>query len=125
MSAYLMTRTTPLPAMTPAETFQTLCARCHGEKGDGKGPNAIYLDPSPRDLTRAEFMVDQAASATSSPRSDDGVAWNLNAARGARTLTTRQIQGVFDYVWAAYVKEQAPPDEDPQDARYESSADVD
>ncbi len=42
--------------MTPAETYKALCARCHGEKGDGNGKVAWYLDPSPRDLTKAAFM---------------------------------------------------------------------
>ena len=42
--------------MTPAETYKTLCARCHGEKGDGNGKVAWYLDPSPRDFTKAAFM---------------------------------------------------------------------
>ena len=30
--------------------------RCHGEKGDGKGVTYLYLDPAPRDLTKAAFM---------------------------------------------------------------------
>ena len=56
MSAYLAGLKTPPPAAAPAETYQALCQRCHGEKGDGKGPIAWYLDPYPRDLTKASFM---------------------------------------------------------------------
>ena len=43
--------------MTPADDLQELCARCHGEKGDGHGKVAWYLDPSPRDFTKAGFMT--------------------------------------------------------------------
>ncbi|HEY2858457.1 MAG TPA: c-type cytochrome [Terracidiphilus sp.] len=103
MTAYLLTRTQPLSATTPAQTFQALCARCHGENGNGKGSNAIYLDPAPRDLTRAEFLstkpqtrfiasIHYGAAGTSMP------AWG-------KTLTDAQTQGVLDYVWAAFVKE--------------------
>lgn len=31
------------------------CLVCHGEKGDGKGPVAPYLDPRPRDFIAASF----------------------------------------------------------------------
>jgi len=103
MSAYLMTRISVLPAITPAQTFQALCARCHGENGNGKGPNAIYLDPSPRDLTRAEFMSTKP-QARLIASIHDGVAGTSMPPWG-KTLTETQIQGVLDYVWAAYVKE--------------------
>lgn len=31
------------------------CSGCHGERGDGKGPAAEFLDPRPRDFTRGVF----------------------------------------------------------------------
>lgn len=103
MTAYLATRTALPPAMTPEQTFKELCARCHGDKGNGKGPNAIYLDPAPRDLTRAEFMATKPQKRlVSSIR--DGVAGTSMPAWG-RMLTDAQIQGVLDYVWAEHVKE--------------------
>ena len=43
MAAYLLTRTTPPAAMRPADTYKTLCARCHGENGDGKGSTRSTL----------------------------------------------------------------------------------
>ncbi|MBI4560500.1 MAG: c-type cytochrome, partial [Candidatus Rokubacteria bacterium] len=33
------------------------CAVCHGEKGDGKGPVAPYLDPRPRDFTAGIYKL--------------------------------------------------------------------
>lgn len=38
------------------DNFNTLCARCHGQNGDGRGMIALYLDPAPRDLTKVAFM---------------------------------------------------------------------
>jgi len=29
------------------------CAHCHGDEGDGQGPEAMMYDPSPADFTRA------------------------------------------------------------------------
>lgn len=56
LSLYLLSRTPPAIPATPAEQYQALCARCHGTKGQGDGVIAPYLDPKPRDLTKAAFM---------------------------------------------------------------------
>jgi mono/diheme cytochrome c family protein len=83
--------------MTPAETYKTLCARCHGDKGDGHGINAIYLDPAPRDLTKAEFMVSKPearflASITLGVPGTSMPPWG-------KALSGDQIKGVLDYVF--------------------------
>ncbi len=31
------------------------CSGCHGERGNGKGPAADFVDPRPRDFTKAQF----------------------------------------------------------------------
>jgi mono/diheme cytochrome c family protein len=105
MTAYLLTRVTPPSATTPAETYKALCARCHGDKGDGRGINAIYIDPAPRDLTKAEFMTSKPqarllASITLGVPGTSMPAWG-------KALTGDQIKGIVDYVFAAYVKEPA------------------
>jgi len=51
-----LSRTPPQVPADPAAQFQMLCARCHGLKGQGDGVIAPYLDPKPRDLTKAAFM---------------------------------------------------------------------
>ena len=33
------------------------CSACHGERGDGKGPAAAFIEPRPRDFTRAQFKL--------------------------------------------------------------------
>jgi mono/diheme cytochrome c family protein len=35
--------------------YQRYCMFCHGEYGDGRGESAPYLNPKPRDFTRATF----------------------------------------------------------------------
>jgi len=103
LSAYLETRKTPPTPMGPAETYQALCQRCHGEKGDGNGKVAWYLDPSPRDFTRAAFM-------NSKPRErfvhsiQNGVPGTSMPPWG-RALADTQVNGVLDYVLAAFTKE--------------------
>jgi mono/diheme cytochrome c family protein len=41
-----------------ADTFQYLCAQCHGSSGDGRGPNAgHHLEVPPANLTDAAYMA--------------------------------------------------------------------
>ncbi|HVN64941.1 MAG TPA: c-type cytochrome [Candidatus Binataceae bacterium] len=53
--------TAPEPAATKEllangrEVYDARCAVCHGEHGDGKGPQADKLDPVPRDFTRGVY----------------------------------------------------------------------
>jgi mono/diheme cytochrome c family protein len=35
--------------------YQRYCIFCHGPEGDGRGESAPYLDPKPRDFTKAVF----------------------------------------------------------------------
>ena len=37
--------------------YMKKCQYCHGVNGDGDGPAAYYLDPMPRDLTRARYKI--------------------------------------------------------------------
>ena len=50
-------RTTEALLRTGRTVFQDRCADCHGAEGRGDGPNARYLLPPPRDLTRAVFSL--------------------------------------------------------------------
>jgi mono/diheme cytochrome c family protein len=40
------------------EIFVAKCERCHGERGDGTGPDAVDLSPKPADLTDAKMAVE-------------------------------------------------------------------
>jgi len=37
------------------QLYQRYCIFCHGQYGDGKGESAAYLNPKPRDFTKAVF----------------------------------------------------------------------
>lgn len=37
--------------------YMKKCQYCHGVNGDGDGPAAYFLDPPPRDLTRARYKI--------------------------------------------------------------------
>jgi len=45
-------------------TYQRYCIFCHGPEGDGRGENARYLDPKPRDFTKAVFKCRSTPSGT-------------------------------------------------------------
>ena len=42
------------------EIFQSICATCHGESGQGDGPASISLDPAPADIASIEHMRSDA-----------------------------------------------------------------
>jgi mono/diheme cytochrome c family protein len=56
LALFLLAQKPPAIPETPAEQYQALCARCHGAKGRADGVIAPYLDPKPRDLSKAAFM---------------------------------------------------------------------
>ncbi|MBN9661998.1 MAG: c-type cytochrome [Acidobacteria bacterium] len=103
MSTYLASLKTPPPMPTPADTFKELCQRCHGEKGDGHGPIAIYLDPYPRDLTKAGFINSKPVERLQNSIKN-GVAGTSMPSWG-QVLNDNQIQGVLQYVFTTYTKE--------------------
>lgn len=103
MTAYLASLKTPPPAASPAESYKSLCLRCHGEKGDGHGPIAWYLDPYPRDLTKAGFMNSKSLERLAHSVKN-GVAGTSMPAWG-KTLKDDQVQGLMQYVLATFTKE--------------------
>jgi mono/diheme cytochrome c family protein len=103
LSAYLGSLKTPPAAASTQTTYHDLCMRCHGEKGDGNGKVAWYIDPSPRDFTKAAFM-------TSKPRERfvtsirNGVAGTSMPPWG-RMLKDEQAGAMLDYVLQTFTKE--------------------
>jgi mono/diheme cytochrome c family protein len=105
VTAYLKTHATPPSFKAGEEIYKGLCARCHGEKGDGKGVTYLYLDPAPRDLTKAAFMTS---------KTEDRFLQSLkNGIPGTsmppweRVLTDEQRRAVLAYVFQTFVRE--PP----------------
>lgn len=103
MTDYLLTRNTPAaPNANTSDLYKTLCARCHGEKGDGLGEIATYLDPAPRDLTKAAFMNSKAPE-----RFLDAIRKGVPGTSmppWGKVLTEAQSQAVLDHVYATFVK---------------------
>src|SRR4051794_27550052 len=46
------------------EQYQRYCQYCHGKFGDGRGESAPYLDPRPRDFTKAVFKCRSTPTGT-------------------------------------------------------------
>jgi sulfur oxidation c-type cytochrome SoxX len=103
MAGYLAGLKTAPPIGAPAETYKALCARCHGANGDGKGMTWTYLDPAPRDLTKAGFMttkprarflhsIREGVPGTSMP------AWH-------NLLDEQRAGAVLDYVLATFTRQ--------------------
>jgi mono/diheme cytochrome c family protein len=103
LTAHLLTLTTAAPVMNAEATYQAFCSRCHGVEGGGDGPITLYLDPAPRDLTKAAFMnsktperfltsIREGVPGTSMPP------WQ-------RVLEEEQAQDVLDHVLTTFVTE--------------------
>src|SRR5215467_12542222 len=52
------------------ELYSRYCVLCHGERGDGAGVHAPYIDPKPRDFTRATFKCRSTPSGSLPTDSD-------------------------------------------------------
>jgi mono/diheme cytochrome c family protein len=44
--------------------YTRYCIYCHGPEGDGRGESALYMDPKPRDFTKAVFKCRSTPSGT-------------------------------------------------------------
>ena len=104
MTAYLASLKTPPAAASAAETYKALCLRCHGEKGDGHGPIAVYLDPYPRDLTKAGFMNSKPLERLANSIKN-GVAGTSMPAWGKVLEGRTGARACCSYVLTTYTKE--------------------
>jgi cytochrome c oxidase cbb3-type subunit 2 len=103
ITAYLTTLKTPPPPMAPADTYKAICQRCHGEKGDGQGKVAWYLDPSPRDLTKAAFMTSKSRERFVNSIQEGIPGTSMPSWKNV--LKPEQINGVLSYVMTTFTKE--------------------
>ncbi len=110
LTAYLLTKRTPPPAGTAGDLYKELCQRCHGEKGDGHGQIAIYLDPYPRDLTKAGFMNSKTPERLLASIKD-GVAGTSMPAWG-NVLKPDQMQSLLDHIQKTFTRDPRRPVKD-------------
>jgi len=62
-------RATPAPAdqatlLRGRHVYERYCLSCHGERGDGRGESAEFLDPRPRDFTAGVYKWRSTPSGT-------------------------------------------------------------
>lgn len=103
ISAYLLTLKNKPAVLTGEETYKTYCARCHGDKGDGKGKTAYYLDPAPRDLTKASFFNSKPLERYIGSIKE-GVAGTSMPSWG-KVMGEAQIKDTFEYIQATFIKD--------------------
>lgn len=53
------------------QVYERRCVGCHGAKGDGKGPSAVFLETKPRDFTMGVFKFHSTPGADSLPTDQD------------------------------------------------------
>jgi mono/diheme cytochrome c family protein len=91
-------QTLPQAISAGSDVYQSYCIGCHGPNQDGAGPNAVSLNPSPRNLRDQPFM--QAMSYqriwTSVHKGVPGTAMP----RWENTLSDTQISDVICYVFS-------------------------
>ena len=51
-------------AKAGAAAYRRFCIGCHGPAGDGRGENAQWIDPKPRDFTEANFKCRSTPTGT-------------------------------------------------------------
>ena len=85
---------------TGRRIYVSICAYCHGEKGDGFGLNASNLDTPPRDHTDAAYMNSRTDEQLFAVIKHGGAAQGKSALMppwGGR-LTDREITALVSYV---------------------------
>ena len=82
------------------ETYNNICASCHGATGKGDGVAAAALDPKPRDLSDAEFVSGLSNEHLTKVISKGGPSVGLTALMPAweGVLQPEDIQNVIEYI---------------------------
>ena len=96
------------------ELYRRYCIFCHGPYGDGTGENAPYLDPKPRDFTKATFKCRSTPSGSLPLDSDlyDTISRGVHGSGmpSWRPLTHQQRADLVAYVksFSARFEEEKP-----------------
>jgi len=83
-------------------SYRRYCVGCHGERGDGQGENAQWLDPKPRDFTLAKFKCRSTPTGTLPTDQDlfDTIGRGLDASNmpAWNTLTRQQRADLVAFI---------------------------
>ena len=81
-------------------TYQVYCSRCHGDSGQGDGPDGATLSPKPRDFTDCATM-DKLPDATIVKAIKDGgasVGLSRDMPAWGEALSEKKIEALRDFV---------------------------
>lgn len=82
--------------------FENNCATCHGNKGDGQGPRAYFIQPKP-----ANFLTPEAREEFNRPnlfqRIADGSPGSEMPA-WSKVLSDQEIANLVEYVFTAFIR---------------------
>ncbi len=85
------------------QSYNTICASCHGETGKGDGIAAAALDPKPRDLSDASYLSELTDEYLSNVIGNGGVSVGKSAMMPAWGGVLGE-QGVWNVI--AYIREE-------------------
>ncbi|MBI4314273.1 MAG: c-type cytochrome [Candidatus Omnitrophica bacterium] len=89
------------------EAYVANCARCHGDLGDGKGPDAQRMIPRPRDFTTGTYKFRTTASGT--PPTDEDLFHTISyGLAGTRMLGWEGLNEETRHNLVAYIKGLSP-----------------
>lgn len=80
--------------------YKKKCKKCHGSKGNGKGPGAKDMDPMPPDWTAGIERTDGELHWLTMNGSKDTEmkAWAAGKAKKGKELSDEQVWGVVHYI---------------------------
>ena len=85
------------------EVYESRCIGCHGEKGDGKGGAAVFLDPKPRDFTSGVFKFKSTPN-ESLPSDEDLMRVLSHGVLGTSMPSFKLLPEVSKYAVIHYIK---------------------
>lgn len=78
------------------DLFLQECARCHGPKGKGDGPDAPFFTPAPRDLTTG--FLEKYGDEELVARLRDGAPLSLSVDAEGRAIRAKRVESIIDHM---------------------------
>ena len=80
--------------------YKKKCKKCHGSKGNGKGPGAKDMDPMPPDWTKGiDFTDGELYWATMNGcEGTEMKGWKAGSAKPGKEITEEQAWGLVHYI---------------------------
>lgn len=88
--------------------FKLNCAICHGEKGDGQGPRAYFINPRP-----ANFLSEEARHELNRPHLFQAISMGTPGTEmpaWSKVLGEQEIANIAEYVFTAFIRPEANGD---------------